>query len=263
MAITNEDKFIGNIRTALGHDPDRRRTPSHDLFTRAASNESRQLLKSIKRRSNAEKAALLKILKSAAEPLNMEVVSVDAVEEATGIITEKVSKTDPEWGGGKQVCMWRHPLTDRLELPAALGGKNIQVVSTDSLSDGANQELTIEQRTVFRQGVINSFIGVTAADYCVAESATLVLPIHPGQPRSISLVPSIHIAVITIDQIMADFSELYALLRWGPHGEGAELDNCLSFISGPSKTADIEATLVHGAHGPRELILIVSFDGAL
>ena len=91
----------------------------------------------------------------------------------------------------------------------------------------------------------------------MAESATLVLPIRPGQPRSISLVPSIHIAVITADQILANFKELYALLRWGPKGEGAELDNCLSFISGPSKTADIEATLVHGAHGPRELILIV------
>ena len=84
-----------------------------------------------------------------------------------------------------------------------------------------------------------------------------MLPIRPGQPRSISLVPSIHIAVITADQILANFKELYALLRWGSKGDGVELDNCLSFISGPSKTADIEATLVHGAHGPRELILIV------
>ena len=257
MTMESEDKFINNIRTALGHDPDIRRTPSPDLFAKTASNESQQLLTDVKRRSKAERAALLEILKSAAEPLNLEVITVGTIGEATDVITEKVSNTDPEWGGDKQVCVWRHPLTDRLELPAALAANKIQVVSSDSFSNEKEQELTPDQRATFRRGVIDSFIGVTAAEYCVAESATLVLPIRPGQPRSISLVPSIHIAVITADQILANFKELYALLRWGPKGEGVELDNCLSFISGPSKTADIEATLVHGAHGPRELILIV------
>ena len=255
--MESEDKFIRNIRTALGHDPDIRRTPSSDLFAKAASNESQRWLKAIKSRSKAEGAALLEILKSAAEPLNMEVVTVESVQAATNVIAAKASKTDPEWGGDKQVCVWRHQLTDRLELPAALAEYKIQVVTTDSFSSEQDQELTSDQRTAFRRGVIDSFIGVTGAEYCVAESATLVLPIRPGQPRSISLVPSIHIAVISADQILANFKELYALLRWGPKGEGFKLDNCLSFISGPSKTADIEATLVHGAHGPRELILIV------
>jgi L-lactate dehydrogenase complex protein LldG len=51
---------------------------------------------------------------------------------------------------------------------------------------------------------------------------------------------------------------LYALLSFDPdvHREG--LTNCMTFISGPSKTADVEATMVHGAHGPREVHLIVT-----
>jgi len=99
---------------------------------------------------------------------------------------------------------------------------------------------------------------VTSADFCLADTATLVLRNRPGQPRSVALVPSIHIAVITLDQIVADMKELFALLRWVAHfPAGRAFPNYMSFISGPSKTADIEATMVHGAHGPREVHLFV------
>ena len=246
------------IRDALGHPPDVRRSPTPDLFADAPSVESRRLQTGIERRSNDEKMKLLAILESAAEPLNMKVVAVDTIEEATAAIVTKAAETEPEWGGDKQVCVWRHSLVDRLELQVALKRENIQVVSTDTFISGSPQALTPdEERAAFRQGVIDSFIGITAAEYCVADTATLVLATRPGEPRSISLVPSIHIAVITVDQILADFKELYALLRWQGIGKDEALTNCLTFISGPSKTADIEATLVHGAHGPRELILIV------
>jgi L-lactate dehydrogenase complex protein LldG len=51
--------------------------------------------------------------------------------------------------------------------------------------------------------------------------------------------------------------ELFALLRWDERFQAEGLSNYMSFISGPSKTADIEATMVHGAHGPREVHLII------
>jgi L-lactate dehydrogenase complex protein LldG len=72
-----------------------------------------------------------------------------------------------------------------------------------------------------------------------------------------SLVPSIHIAVITADQVLADFEELYAVLRWQRADRTVDLSTCMTFISGPSKTADIEATLVHGAHGPKAMWLYI------
>jgi len=91
----------------------------------------------------------------------------------------------------------------------------------------------------------------------MADTATLVLRNRPGQPRSVALVPSIHIAVITLDQIISDMKELFALLRWDDRFRSEGLSNYMAFISGPSKTADIEATMVHGAHGPREVYLYV------
>ena len=112
-------------------------------------------------------------------------------------------------------------------------------------------------RNRIQKQVIASFVGVTAADYCVAESATLVMKTRPGQARAVSLVPGIHIAVIEIHQILADLEELYTLLKHGSENDQQGITNCLTFISGPSKTADIEAVMVHGAHGPRELHLLV------
>ena len=74
---------------------------------------------------------------------------------------------------------------------------------------------------------------------------------------SMAIVPSIHLAVIRLDQILSDLQELYALLRWDEKEWESGLTNYMSFISGPSKTADIEATMVHGAHGPREVHIFV------
>ena len=122
---------------------------------------------------------------------------------------------------------------------------------------GEQQDVPLENRGCFRQQVIDAYIGLTSADFCMADTAALVMRTRPGQARSVSLVPSIHIAVIDIDQILANLKELVALLKWEDEYRTEGLTNCMTFISGPSKTADIEATMVHGAHGPREVYIYV------
>jgi L-lactate dehydrogenase complex protein LldG len=65
------------------------------------------------------------------------------------------------------------------------------------------------------------------------------------------------VAVIKLEQIVADFKELYALLDRDLGENSQALEGGMTFITGPSKTADIEATMVRGAHGPRELYIYV------
>ncbi len=72
-----------------------------------------------------------------------------------------------------------------------------------------------------------------------------------------SLVPAVHVAVLTLDQMLANLTELYALLEQDRIAHKNGLTHHMVFISGPSKTADIELTMVHGAHGPREMHLVV------
>jgi len=83
---------------------------------------------------------------------------------------------------------------------------------------------------------------------------------RPAEARTVSLLPTIHVAVIHKSQIIADLKTLYTILRWDPKAAATGLTNCMTFITGPSKTADIEAIMVAGVHGPREVYLYVVTD---
>ena len=247
MKDSGQTDFIKTIRTALGR-PLSASPGWSDLFAEDMSAESRALLEGIRKRTPVDRKKLFNTLMTAAVPINLNVIACDDISAVTQAIIELVKKKDPEWGNPKSVMAWAHPLVESLNLPAALETLKVPLFISD-LKATADGDI--------RQQVIDAYIGITSADFCMADTATLVLRTRPGQGRCVSLVPAIHIAVIHLDRIIADLKELYALLKWDPNERRQGLTNCLTFISGPSKTADIEATMVHGAHGPREVHLLV------
>jgi L-lactate dehydrogenase complex protein LldG len=260
MEIKNnnsENQFIGKVRVALGYGPHRSREWSALDFSNFDT-QSDQLLVRIKGRSSREKKKLLADLIQQSQPLNLKVIALNDAVSVTHDIIHLIQEKSPEWGRSKQVVTWKHPLIESLGLEPALKKRDINVPVhyadlAGNLLDGVTSE---SGREKIRENISHSFIGVTSADYCLAESATLVMITRPGQARSVSLVPSIHIAVIEIDRIIANLNELYALIK-DDDAMPESLNNCMTFVTGPSKTADIEAVMVHGAHGPRELYLYV------
>lgn len=94
--------------------------------------------------------------------------------------------------------------------------------------------------------------GITSTLGGIAETGSLILWPTPDEPRLMSLVPSIHIAVVDAEAIYGNFREVIQAQDWH---KGMPTNALL--ISGPSKTADIEQTLAYGVHGPRELIIMV------
>jgi L-lactate dehydrogenase complex protein LldG len=99
-------------------------------------------------------------------------------------------------------------------------------------------------------------LGLTGADAALAATGSIVLQSGSGRYRAASLLPPIHIAVVTSDQIMPD------LESWWAAQEVAGLERTrrhsnIVVITGPSRTADIAMQLVMGMHGPRELHLIL------
>ncbi len=247
MNTASQEEFIHKIKIALGK-PLAESQRNVDFFKSDMSNETRGILERIENRTPEERKKLLATLIEAAGPINLKVISCEDINSVTAAIADLVRDKDPEWGAKKSVVAWQHPLIENLNLPEALSPQDVTVFFTDVKETESGN---------LRQHVIDSYIGITAADFCMADSATMVMRTRPGQARSVSLVPSIHVAVIELNQIIADLKELYALLKWDPQESKEGLTNCMTFISGPSKTADIEATMVHGAHGPRQVHVYV------
>ena len=95
--------------------------------------------------------------------------------------------------------------------------------------------------------------GISGCFCAIAETGTLLLLSGPQTPASVSLLPETHIAVVPVGRIVAAMEDAFALLR----AEHGALPRAVNFISGPSRTGDIEQTIVLGAHGPCRVHLIL------
>lgn len=101
----------------------------------------------------------------------------------------------------------------------------------------------------------NAQLGITSADFGITQSATLVLMSNPRRGRSVSLLPPRHLAFLAASKIKDDLSEVMEeLLSLGTPPAAIE------FISGPSRTSDIEMDLSIGVHGPVEVYLVIMSD---
>jgi L-lactate dehydrogenase complex protein LldG len=98
----------------------------------------------------------------------------------------------------------------------------------------------------------DDLVGVTGAFCAIAETGTLMTLSGPDTPPTVSLLPETHIAVVRASRVVRSMEDAWALLR-----EEAAMPRAVSFISGPSRTADIEQTVTLGAHGPYRVHIIV------
>jgi len=96
---------------------------------------------------------------------------------------------------------------------------------------------------------------VSAAFAAIAETGTLALVSGPDNPTTLNFLPDNHIVVLPREAILADFEGAFAKLR-ATYGKGAA-PRTLNLITGPSRSADIEQTLLLGAHGPRRLHIVI------
>lgn len=115
-------------------------------------------------------------------------------------------------------------------------------------------EVSAAERAQRRARAAAADLGVTGVDLAIAETGTLVVVSGAGRPRSASLLPACHVAVFDREALVDSLLQAgLALEAWyegaPPEWRGASIN----FITGPSRTADIELTLTRGVHGPREV----------
>ena len=122
--------------------------------------------------------------------------------------------------------------------------------------DYANSETErAEQRGSYREQVFQTDVGITGGDYVIAETGTLVIHPKKGVSRLVSLAPPVHIAVMQRGQVLPSLDELFLLEHVDIHSGDRHAG--MNLISGPSRTGDIEATIVHGIHGPVETHIVL------
>jgi L-lactate dehydrogenase complex protein LldG len=104
----------------------------------------------------------------------------------------------------------------------------------------------------FKENLFQVDAAITSTVGGIAETGAIILWPDKKEPRLMSLVPPIHIAVLEADRIYNTFGEVMQAQKWSE-----KMPTNAVLISGPSKTADIELTLAFGVHGPKELIVLI------
>jgi len=141
---------------------------------------------------------------------------------------------------------------DALDLPEALAAQKSRAgVCWPEFAalDWVGAGLSIEARpTAGADG-----IGVTGCFCAIAETGTLVVLSGAATPTATTLLPATHVAVLRADRIVSGMEEAFALIR----RECAQVPRAINMISGPSRTGDIEQTVVVGAHGPFRVHIVI------
>jgi L-lactate dehydrogenase complex protein LldG len=159
-----------------------------------------------------------------------------------------------EEAGATSALAWEHELLDRLGLAELLAAPGVKLHTNRSLA-----ALPPEEQ---RRLMLACDIGITSCDCAIAETGTLMVTSRPGQERVASLVPPFYVAIVERKQIVPDLIDAFRMLGSGRVHEQSEMHQSsmpsnVTFITGPSKTGDIELQLTTGVHGPGKWRVII------
>jgi L-lactate utilization protein LutC len=147
----------------------------------------------------------------------------------------------------RNVLLGKGALLDRLPLSEWLRDQGIRVTAMQDLPRDAGRDVFFE-----------ADLGISGADFLVAETGSIVIRARPEEPRSLSLLPRVHIVVAERTQLVPDLFDVFAVVPIENSADGPTvLPSAITVITGPSKTGDIELRLVTGVHGPGEVHVVL------
>ena len=159
---------------------------------------------------------------------------VDSYEEAGEYVFSLTKERETEL-----LVRWDVEELERLGIDGSLGEAGIEVVVWGELED-------------FREVAAKADIGLSTAEWAIAETGSLVIEGGPAKGRSVTLLPPVHVAVVDVDRVLATVPDAIA-----EYAESGEVPANLTFHTGPSKSGDIEMTLAVGVHGPGEVHVVL------
>ena len=117
-------------------------------------------------------------------------------------------------------------------------------------------------RESLRQKFISATVGISGANLAIAETGTIMLVTNEGNADLTVTLPPVHIALFGVDKVVASLDDAVAVLRMLPRsGTGQIMSSYVNWITGPSRSGDIEQSLTIGVHGPREMHCVILDNG--
>ena len=147
--------------------------------------------------------------------------------------------------GARKLVLSRGGLIARLGLALKLTQLGLEAKTLDELQPMPRDEFFAAD------------VGITNVYRLIAETGTVVVSAQADEPRSVSLLPPVHIAIAGRSQLLPDLFDLFDLFAPAASSSQSLPPSCLTLITGPSKTGDIELRLVTGVHGPGEIHVIL------
>ena len=239
-------EFIANVRRALGREAGAPPSPSDATHLSLNSQQVESWAQAVSRGLEVHADEYMAQLAKTAVEAGWRVARCTTSAQAANHIRNIIRELE-----ARSVLRSAHSALDALNLDAVLNGTGVKL-ETMALNDQSDQEA---QRDILRRKAIDADIGITGVDYAIAETGTAVLLGRKGVSRVVSLLPPVHIAVVEKGQVLPSLDELFTLRR--KEFLNDNMGSYMTLVSGPSRSADIESTIVTGVHGPGEVHMVL------
>ena len=246
--MNERDQFLGNVRRALGRTAGSAPVSGQEAtaYTNDAPSVERRA-QAVLDDAEARGDQLLSSLERSAHEAGWKVVRASSVEKAAHYVGALAQDLE-----ARSIVRSAHAVFDRVDLEAGLSGPNIEltVMAADNSADEAD-----DPRQAIRQKAARADLGVTGADYAIAETGSCVLVAGAGVSRLVALLPPVHVAIVQRGQVLPSLDELFTLRRQG--FLKGDVASYMNIVTGPSRSADIEQTIVTGVHGPGQVHMVL------
>ena len=197
------------------------------------------------------------------------------MEDARGRLVEGLCQTAAARGWHVARAAGTEQVIDHVVKVVGDVGASLVVRSAQEVFDGLPVEGALAQRGVtttimggeatgereaMRQAAVDAQLGITGVDYAIAETGSVVLLPSPRLSRLTSLLPPVHLAIVRPREVLGTLDDFFLLRRLEFYERG-RMAPYINFVTGPSRTADIEQQIVIGVHGPGEVHMLMWDEG--
>lgn len=225
--LSDQGGVLADVRRALGRSAATRPTPPEPFVESAAEESPGEIVERFETEASAVGAL---------------VHHASSVEEAAMLVARICAEA-----GVKEVAFSDSPLLNEMNLRAQIAARSMNACrATDFV--GRRDELIARLESCGA--------GVSAVEYAIAETGTVVVSSDEEGGLLVSLLPAVHIALLRSGQIVGSLTEAVTKLKQDYMARDAACRS-VTFITGPSRTGDVELVLSIGVHGPKQLHLII------